>query len=24
VALLDGDTFCWFWIGSHDEYERLN
>jgi len=23
VALLEGDTFFWFWIGDHDEYERL-
>jgi len=23
VALLEGDTFFWFWIGSHDEYEKL-
>ena len=19
----EGDTFFWFWIGDHDEYERL-
>jgi hypothetical protein len=23
VALLEEDTFFWFWIGTHDEYERL-
>lgn len=23
LALLEGDTFYWFWIGTHDEYERL-
>lgn len=23
LALLDRDTFYWFWIGRHDEYERL-
>jgi mRNA-degrading endonuclease RelE of RelBE toxin-antitoxin system len=23
VALLESDTFYWFWIGPHDEYERL-
>ena len=23
LAVLDGDTFHWFWIGTHDEYERL-
>jgi hypothetical protein len=23
LSLLDGDTFYWFWIGTHDEYERL-
>lgn len=23
LALRDGSTFTWFWIGSHDEYERL-
>jgi hypothetical protein len=23
VALLRQDTFYWFWIGPHDEYERL-
>jgi hypothetical protein len=23
LGLLDGDTVTWFWIGSHDEYERL-
>ena len=22
LGLLDGDTIYWFWIGSHDEYER--
>lgn len=23
LGLLDGDTVYWFWVGSHDEYERL-
>jgi hypothetical protein len=23
LSLLEGDTFYWFWIGTHDEYERL-
>ena len=23
VGVLEGDTITWFWIGSHDEYERL-
>jgi hypothetical protein len=23
LSLHDGDTFIWFWIGAHDEYERL-
>jgi len=23
VALLEEDIFFWFWIGTHDEYERL-
>jgi hypothetical protein len=23
MALLEGDTFFWFWIGKHDEYEKL-
>ena len=23
VALLDGDTFFWFWIGSHADYDRI-
>ncbi|NCQ26819.1 MAG: hypothetical protein GW802_05165 [Armatimonadetes bacterium] len=23
LGLLRGDTVTWFWIGSHDEYERL-
>ena len=23
LSLLQEDTFFWFWIGSHDEYERL-
>jgi hypothetical protein len=22
LALLDRDRFYWFWIGTHDEYER--
>lgn len=23
LGLLQGDTITWFWIGSHDDYERL-
>jgi hypothetical protein len=23
LGLLEGDTVTWFWIGAHDEYERL-
>jgi hypothetical protein len=23
LALLEHDVFYWFWIGAHDEYERL-
>jgi hypothetical protein len=23
LALLEENTFYWFWIGTHDEYERL-
>jgi len=23
VGLLEGDTMTWFWIGIHDDYERL-
>jgi hypothetical protein len=23
TALLEGDTFFWFWIGNHDGYEKL-
>ena len=23
VGLLEGDTIYWFWIGLHDEYERI-
>jgi hypothetical protein len=23
LGIEDGDTVVWFWIGSHDEYERL-
>lgn len=22
LGVMDGDTITWFWIGSHDEYER--
>ena len=21
---MSGDTVIWFWIGSHDEYERID
>ena len=23
LGLLEGDVIIWFWIGHHDEYERL-
>jgi hypothetical protein len=23
LALLEADTYVWFWIGSHDDYEKL-
>jgi len=23
MALLEGDMFFWFWIGKHDEYEKI-
>lgn len=23
VALRDGEDYVWFWIGRHDEYERI-
>ncbi len=23
LGLLEGDMVIWYWIGSHDEYERL-
>lgn len=23
LAIREGNTFTWFWIGPHDEYERL-
>ena len=23
LGVEDGDTIVWFWIGNHDEYERL-
>lgn len=23
LGLLEGDAIVWFWIGPHDEYERL-
>lgn len=23
VGLMEGDTMIWYWIGPHDEYERL-
>ena len=23
LALLQDDTFFWFWIGTHDEYEKF-
>lgn len=23
LALREGDVFYWFWVGPHDQYERL-
>lgn len=23
LGMLEGDTITWFWIGNHDEYERM-
>ena len=23
IGVMQGDTIIWFWIGPHDEYERL-
>lgn len=23
LGILEGDTMTWFWVGSHDEYERF-
>jgi len=23
LGILEGDTMIWYWIGNHDEYERL-
>jgi hypothetical protein len=23
LALREGNVFTWFWIGTHDDYERL-
>jgi hypothetical protein len=23
IGVLEGDTVTWFWIGSHDEYEKF-
>lgn len=23
LGVLEGDTVTWFWVGSHDEYERF-
>ena len=23
LGILEGDTIIWFWIGRHDEYERI-
>ena len=23
LAVREGNTFTWFWIGSHDDYERI-
>jgi hypothetical protein len=24
LAVEDGEAFLWVWIGSHDDYDRLN
>ena len=23
IGVLEGDTVTWFWVGSHDDYERF-
>jgi len=23
LGILEGDTLIWFWVGRHDEYERI-
>jgi hypothetical protein len=23
MAILEDDTFFWYWIGDHDQYEQL-
>jgi hypothetical protein len=23
LAILEDDTFLWYWIGDHDQYEQL-
>ena len=23
LAIQDGDAYVWYWIGDHDEYERM-
>jgi hypothetical protein len=23
IGILDGDTVTWFWVGSHDDYEKF-
>jgi hypothetical protein len=23
IGILEGDTVTWFWVGSHDDYERF-
>jgi len=23
LAILEDDTFFWYWIGDHDQYEKL-
>jgi hypothetical protein len=23
LGIMEGDTVIWFWVGTHDEYERL-
>lgn len=23
LGILDGDTVTWFWVGSHEEYDKL-